>query len=249
MNTAVITQDNGFLPRATYSADSLLQAGEYNINTGAQTTYQGMIITNSGDGDCLEDANTGGFNDGNVGAANRLEKIHIDEVTEDLVGSGVFYSNASWDELPTPTEPAPPLPPSVPISKETTFVVGASFGDALQTVTINPTPADSQSLGLSSVMGTPEQASAALTTFDNALKTLDGYRSEYGSQMNRFESVTAVLSQEKVTTAAARSRILDADYAIEVSAMTKSQILQQAFLSVLSQANQQSGNVLKLLQG
>lgn len=254
MNTAVITQDNGFLPGATYSADSLLQAGEYNINTGAQTTYQGMTITYSGDGDRFEDANTGGFNDGNVGAANRLEKIHIDEVTEDLivivVGSGVFTSNASWDELPTPTEPAPPQPPSVPISKETTFVVGSSFGDALQTVTINPTPADSQSLGLSSVtLGTPEQASAALATFDNALKTLDGYRSEYGSQMNRFESVTAVLSQEKVAISAARSRILDADYAIEVSAMTKSQILQQASLSVLSQANQQSGNVLKLLQG
>ncbi|BES86451.1 flagellin [Pectobacterium araliae] len=254
MNTAVITQDNGFLPGATYSADSLLQAGKYNINTGAQTTYQGMTITYSGDGDRFEDANTGDFNDGNVAAANQLEKIHIDEVTEDLivivVGSGVFYSNASWDELPTPTEPAPPLPPSVPISKETTFVIGASFGDALQTVTINPTPADSQSLGLSSVtLSTPAQASEALATFDNALKTLDGYRSEYGSQMNRFESVTAVLSQEKVATAAARSRILDANYAIEVSAMTKNQILQQVSLSVLSQANQQSGNVLKLLQG
>ncbi|KFX07982.1 flagellin [Pectobacterium betavasculorum] len=254
MNTAVITQDNGFLPNATYSADLLLQAGEYNINTGAQTTYQGMTITYSGDGDRFEDASTGGFNDGNVGAANQLEKIHIDEVTEDLIvivaGSGVFYSNASWDELPTPTEPAPPLPPSVPISKETTFVVGASFGDALQTVTINPTPADSQSLGLSSVtLSTPKQASAALATFDNALKTLDGYRSEYGSQMNRFESVTTVLSQEKIATAAARSRILDADYAIEVSAMTKAQILQQASMAVLSQANQQSGNVLKLLQG
>ncbi|GKW26532.1 flagellin [Pectobacterium carotovorum subsp. carotovorum] len=254
MNTAVITQDNGFLPGATYSADSLLQAGEYNINTGAQTTYQGMTITYSGDGDRFEDANTGGFNDGNVGTANRLEKIHIDEVTEDLivivVGSGVFNSSANWDELPTPTEPAPLLPPSVPISKETTFVVGASFGDELQTVTINPTPADSQSLGLSSVtLSTPEQASAALATFDNALKTLDGYRSEYGSQMNRFESVTAVLSQETIATATARSRILDADYAIEVSVMTKSQILQQASLSVLSQANQQSGNVLKLLQG
>ncbi|MCA6974466.1 flagellin, partial [Pectobacterium carotovorum] len=219
-----------------------------------QTTYQGMIITYSGDGDRFEDANTGGFNDGNVGAANRLEKIHIDEVTEDLivivVGSGVFTSNASWDELPTPTEPAPPLPPSVPVSKETTFVVGANFGDELQTVTINPTPADSQSLGLSSVtLSTPEQASAALATFDNALKTLDDYRSEYGSQMNRFESVTTVLSQEKIAIAAARSRILDADYAIEVSAMTKSQILQQASMAVLSQANQQSGNVLKLLQG
>ncbi|MBN3189526.1 flagellin [Pectobacterium brasiliense] len=254
MNTTVITQNNGFLPGATYSADSLLQAGEYNINAGAQTTYQGMTITYSGDGDRFEDANTGGFNDGNVGAANQLEKIHIDEVTEDLivivVGSGVFYSNASWDELPTPTEPAPPLPPSVPISKETTFVVGASFGDTLQTVTLSPTPADSQSLGLSSVtLGTPEQARAALATFDNALKKLDGYRSEYGSQMNHFESITAVLSQEKVATATARSHILDADYALEVSAMTKAQILQQASMAVLSQANQQSGNVLKLLQG
>nr|WP_240348904.1 flagellin [Pectobacterium aquaticum] len=66
--------------------------------------------------------------------------------------------------------------------------------------------------------------------------------------MNRFESVTTVLSQEKVATAAARSRILDADYALEISAMTKAQILQQASMAILSQANQQSGNVLKLLQ-
>ncbi|WP_250127247.1 flagellin [Pectobacterium quasiaquaticum] len=137
----------------------------------------------------------------------------------------------------------------MPISKETTFVIGASFGDTLQTVTLDPMPADSQSLGLSSVMlGTPEQARAAVATFDDALKKLDGYRSEYGSQMNRFESVTTVLSQEKVATAAARSRILDADYALEISAMTKAQILQQASMAILSQANQQSGNVLKLLQ-
>ncbi|MEL4887120.1 flagellin [Pectobacterium betavasculorum] len=58
-----------------------------------------------------------------------------------------------------------------------------------------------------------------------------------------------MLSQENIATAAACSRILDADYAVEVSAMTKNQILQQASLSVLSQANQQSGNVLKLLSG
>ncbi|MEH2920960.1 flagellin [Samsonia erythrinae] len=253
MNAAVMTQDNGFLPHATYSADSLPEIGEYNMNTGVQTAYQGMTITYSGDGDRFENANTGGFNNGNVGS-NQLEKIHIDEVTEDLIvivaGSGVFYSHASWDELPTPTEPAPPLSPSVPVSKETTFVVGAGFDDTLQTVTLAPTPADSQSLGIYSVtLDTPEQASAAVAVFDNALKTLDGYRGEYGSQMNRFESVIAVLSQETVATATARSRILDADYAIEVSAMTKALILQQASLSVLSQANQQPENILKLLQG
>ncbi|WP_249681860.1 flagellin N-terminal helical domain-containing protein [Pectobacterium polaris] len=253
MDASVITQDNGFLSDATYSADSLFQAGEYNINAGTQSSYQGMTITYSGDGDRFEDASTGGFNDGYV-AANRLEKLHIDEVTEDLivivVGSGVFYGSASWDELPTPTEPATPLTSSVPTSKATTFIVGANFDDELQTVTLNPTPADSQSLGLSAVtLSTAEQASAALTTFDQALETLNGYRSEYGSQMNRFESVSAVLSQETVATSAARSRILDADYAIEVSAMMRAQILQQASISMLSQANQQSDIVLSLLRG
>lgn len=253
MNSTVITQNNGFLSDATYSADSLLQAVEYNINTGAQTTYHGMTISYSGDGDRFEDDNTGEFNDGLVGE-NRLEKIHIDQVTEDLivivVGRGGFTSSASWDDLPTPTEPAPPLAPSDPVSKATTFVVGASFGDKLQTVTINPTPADSQSLGLSAVtLSTADQARAALATFDKALETVNGYRSEYGSQMNRFESVSAVLSQETIATSAARSRILDADYALEVSAMTKAQILQQASISMLSQANQQSDIVLSLLRG
>ena len=253
MNASVITQDNGFLSNATYSADALSQAGEYNINAGTQSSYQGMTITYSGDGDRFEDANTGGFNDGYV-AANRLEKLHIDEVTEDLivivVGSGVFYGSARWDELPNPTEPAPPLPLSVPVSKATTFVVGANFDDDLQTVTLNPTPADSESLGLSDIiLSTADEAGAALATFDKALETVNGYRSEYGSQMNRFESVSAVLSQETIATSAARSRILDADYALEVSAMMKAQILQQASISMLSQANQQSDIVLSLLRG
>ena len=69
-----------------------------------------------------------------------------------------------------------------------------------------------------------------------------------GGQMNRFESVSAVLSQETIATSAARSRILDADYALDVSAMIKAQILQQASLSMLSQANQNADIVLSLLQ-
>lgn len=253
MNASVITQENGFLSNAAYSADALSQAEEYNINAGTQSNYQGMTITYSGDGDRFEDASTGGFNDGYV-AANQLEKLHIDDVTEDLivivVGSGVFYGSARWDELPTPTEPAPPLPPSVPVSKATTFVVGARFDDDLQTVTLNPTPADSESLGLSTVtLRTADEAGSALATFDQALETVNGYRSEYGGQMNRFESVSAVLSQETIATSAARSRILDADYALDVSAMIKAQILQQASLSMLSQANQNADIVLSLLQG
>ncbi|MEA2119683.1 flagellin [Halovibrio sp. HP20-50] len=86
-----------------------------------------------------------------------------------------------------------------------------------------------------------------LAALDNALSQVDSLRSELGAVQNRFESAITNLSTNETNLSAARSRIEDADYAVEVANMTRAQILQQAGTSVLAQANQIPQNVLSLL--
>lgn len=87
-----------------------------------------------------------------------------------------------------------------------------------------------------------------LKAIDAALASVDELRSSLGAVQNRFESTITNLSNTTNNLSAARSRIEDADYAVEVSNMTRAQILQQAGTSVLSQANQTTQGVLSLLR-
>ncbi|MFA5702018.1 MAG: FliC/FljB family flagellin [Advenella sp.] len=88
----------------------------------------------------------------------------------------------------------------------------------------------------------------ALKKIDAALMAVDNQRSDLGAIQNRFQSTVANLSNTITNLSAARSRIEDADYAVEVSNMTRAQILQQAGTSVLAQANQVPQGVLSLLR-
>ncbi len=94
---------------------------------------------------------------------------------------------------------------------------------------------------------TNANAQTAIDSVDAALKTIDDSRSVLGATLNRFDSVVSNLQTSETNLSAARSRIEDADYAVEVANMTRAQILQQAGTSVLAQANQSTQSVLKLL--
>ena len=83
---------------------------------------------------------------------------------------------------------------------------------------------------------------------DTAINILSDYRSMIGAMMNRFESVSNGLQNDIINLEAARSRIQDADYSLEVSNMTRAQILQQAGQAALAQANQIPQGVLSLLR-
>ncbi len=99
-------------------------------------------------------------------------------------------------------------------------------------------------LDISSVDG----ANTAITSVDAALDAINSSRADLGAIQSRFESVVSNLATTSENLSAARSRILDADFAAETAALTRSQILQQAGVSVLSQANAQPQLVLSLLQ-
>ncbi|NPD41592.1 FliC/FljB family flagellin [Providencia stuartii] len=90
--------------------------------------------------------------------------------------------------------------------------------------------------------------SDALDTLDTALKNVDSYRSKLGAFQNRMQSTINNLNNSVNNLSAARSRIQDADFATEVSNMSRGQILQQAGTSVLAQANQVPQGVLSLLR-
>jgi flagellin len=87
-----------------------------------------------------------------------------------------------------------------------------------------------------------------LERLDDALTTVADFRADLGAVQNRFSSIVANLNTNIINTTEARSRIQDADFSVEVSAMSRANILQQAGVSVLAQANQVPQNVLSLLR-
>jgi flagellin len=128
------------------------------------------------------------------------------------------------------------------------FQVGANSGE-----TVTVTTADmSGDATITAVTGgsltTVAASTQALTDIDAALNTVNGERALYGAVQNRFEAVIATLQVSSENQAAARSRIMDADFAAETAALSRAQILQQAGNAMVAQANQLPQQVLSLLQ-
>lgn len=97
-------------------------------------------------------------------------------------------------------------------------------------------------------IGTQAGANSALDVFDQALRFISDSRADLGAIQNRLESTIANLTKASETVTAARSRVQDADFAAETSNLTRTQILQQAGVAMLTQANAQPQLVLSLLQ-
>lgn len=94
----------------------------------------------------------------------------------------------------------------------------------------------------------PAMAEGQLSMVDDALAMVDELRSSLGASQNRFDSVISNLNSTVNNLTESRSRILDADFASEVSNMSRANILQSAGITVLAQANQVPQNVLSLLR-
>ena len=97
-------------------------------------------------------------------------------------------------------------------------------------------------------IATVTAASAALGKLDDMLALVNSKRAEFGATQNRFEAVIQTLQVSAENQTAARSRIMDADFASETATLTRSQVLQQAGTAMLSQANSLPNNVLSLLR-
>ncbi|NLW23141.1 MAG: flagellin [Tissierellia bacterium] len=94
----------------------------------------------------------------------------------------------------------------------------------------------------------PEKFSQAISIYDEAIKNVASYRSKLGAYQNRLEHTIRNVDNTAENLTAAKSRIEDADMALEMSEFVKLNILQQAGTAMLSQANQLPRSVLQLLQ-
>jgi len=133
-----------------------------------------------------------------------------------------------------------------------TFQIGANNGDTLA-LAIDGTQASTLNVAFTSANGLAgvayqSSASAVISILDVAVNVVSEDRAELGAVQNRLESTIRSLAVASENTSAANSRIADADIAQSMSEMVRSQILQQAGISVLAQANQAPSLVLQLLK-
>jgi len=131
-----------------------------------------------------------------------------------------------------------------------TFSIAIGFRSGTgNSLDLNLADITTSSLGLSAVnVSTSANASSALANVDNAISAIATARANYGSIQNRFEATISNLQITSENLTAAESRIRDADVAYETSQFTKNQILVQAGISVLAQANSLPQQALALLQ-
>lgn len=140
-----------------------------------------------------------------------------------------------------------------------TFQVGANNATTDQiTVNLFTLTADDNFKNALGEMGANQKAAPGISSFtfatdalgklDKMLATVNSKRAEFGAIQNRFEAVIQTLQVGAENQTAARSRIMDADFASETANLTRSQVLQQAGTAMLSQANSIPNNVLSLLR-
>jgi len=128
------------------------------------------------------------------------------------------------------------------------FQVGANNGDTIAVTTSNITTNGAYAaLATSGTVATSAGAATMITSADSFLSAVSTARGKLGAVQNRFESVIRNTQNTSENLSAARSRIQDADFAAETAALTRAQILQQAGVAMLSQANSVPQNVLSLL--
>lgn len=125
-----------------------------------------------------------------------------------------------------------------------TFQVGANTGDTTSVTTNDAT----QYLATPGALTSQATANTAITALDTALKNLNTDRATYGGFQNQLQFTVNNLNTSVQNTQAAYSRIMDTDYTSESANMARTQVLQQAGVAMLSQANQSANLVLNLLK-
>ena len=128
----------------------------------------------------------------------------------------------------------------------TTTAGAGSAAQASAVAQINAinSPPTVSNLDISTVTG----ANEAMVSIDNALQTVNNLQASLGAAQNRFTAISTSQQAESTDLSSAQSQITDANFAQETANLSKAQVLQQAGISVLAQANSNPQQVLKLLQ-
>ncbi|HEX5686138.1 MAG TPA: flagellin domain-containing protein [Ideonella sp.] len=137
-----------------------------------------------------------------------------------------------------------------------TFQIGANTGpdDIINITTENLTTATditaiTATTAVIDASATIGDIATVIDDIDAAIDNVNNTRATFGATQSRFDAIISNLQQSVENQAAARSRIMDADFAAETAAMSRAQILQQAGSAMVAQANQLPQQVMRLLQG
>jgi len=128
------------------------------------------------------------------------------------------------------------------------YQVGANSGETVSVTTTNLAAATEITNVTGGNITDATTSATALTNIDAALTRVNTERALHGATQNRFEAIIGTLQVAAENQAAARGRIMDADFAAETSNLSRSQILQQAGTAMVAQANALPQQVLQLLQ-
>jgi len=154
--------------------------------------------------------------------------------------------NANNDEIIFSSQFGEPFTVNI----QTDFDGNGTFDPATETVQSMVATVENDTKSMNDIdISTSKGADIAMIAVDLAIDTINGFRAELGAVQNRFESTIANLATTAENLSAANSRIRDADFAAESAELARTQVLQQAGLSVLAQANARPQQVLQLLQG
>lgn len=197
---------------------------------------------------------------------SRMRELAVQAATATVTDSDRAQSNAEFTALRTEIDRlgASTAYASIKLldGSATAFQlqVGANSGDTMTvafptanlagidtTIGAMPTPPAQPSL-TAAVIDTQTNANQSIDTLDAAIEAVSTYRASLGAMSNRLETTSDNLATAMENVSAANSRIEDADIASEMSELVRTQILQQAGIAILSQANQAPQSVLKLLQ-
>ena len=132
----------------------------------------------------------------------------------------------------------------------TVFQIGTHNVSGVDTLVVTGTSADAAAIGISAGVAVSSQAGAgaALGLIDSAITQVAQLRASFGTVQNRMESTIRSLAIAIENTSAAESRIRDVDFANETAELSRNQVLQQAGVSVLAQANVSTQAALNLLR-
>ena len=224
------------------------------ISTRFDTQIRGLSVAqrNANDGISMVQTAEGGL-DETVGNLQRIRELAVQAANG---------SNSDGDRALLQAEVAQRLSEITRISSDTQFngqsVLGGALGsvdfqvgaNSGQTISVDfDSTMSAAGLGVSAVdISTASGATAALDTIDGALSDVNTFRADLGAVQNRFESTINNLGTNIENLSASNSRIVDADFAAETAKLAKANVLQQAGISVLAQANARPNQVLSLLQ-
>ena len=220
-----------------------LDAAQRSLRVASRNTSDGISVVQTAEGATEEVANV----------IKRMRELAVQSASETLATTERGYIVDEFDALSSEIDRIAAVTDfnGVQLTDGTSTALSVQVGidgTANDQIDINLGDLQASSLNIDSVdLSSAGSAQSALATLDTALDDVNGYRSDFGAVQNRLESAMRNLETYTQNLAQAESNIRDADFAFEAAELSKFQIMQQAGVAVLGQANAISQGALRLI--